>query len=911
MGTSPRLSRAKMRMPDMSMDHPTSPTDALVAPHADGVVAKTSITTIGTCRIADPIAAAAQCLPVRRNLTNVYGFVHTSKEILQQLDVLDGREIPAELVRFIASSNYEAPQKREPAAAFIVEVSSAKEVHFDGHLLQINCLDRVFQDRRELFDTLFRHKYAQEREARARALDLLPSFHAADQVERRLLLEGHVHLTTREELAQDLQAIVARLSAPVTFVCHIDVADGTGRMIESRSRLCNWMRELCAEHGFPLFDPAPEVTAFGRARALAEDGRDTNHYTAEFKPVIGAMLFEAAVQPAARPRPPLQTPVLRVPASPLPAEQPRQPPAALTAKPVAARPAAQAIPSTQEVRVLASEAKARIGRGDVDEAEVLLRGAVIDHPGAAELFALLGAVAYHRGDNTAALGDLQRALHLDRRAVEPRVLLVKIAQRLNRHEEACTHALELVASVPEDQKALTVAAKALLKAKRFHEAASVWRRVAMLRPELSAPLAEVARCELKGRNPEEAIKAADAALARDAGDATALTLKAEALQRLKRMDDLAALALLLVPADPAAAMALVPALTATAHHEHAAAVIAAVRRQGHGSATDPMLQAGLVRSLTQRARAATERGEAATAASAWKAILLIDPENRRATSGLRRIVTPVRGEVRERAQAGDLAGAIAACARGLALDPGEGRLLREHAKLQEQAHDWPAAMAAWEALARHEGDAPDLVLRAARAAAKAGLLLDALRLYGILPEAARHAVASTIASLTRKLVAAMRQDFAAGDYGEAVRKASIIRGNEPRNVPAARLLARAVSSYRKLYKAALAEGNVPAQENFCRRILEIDPNRADALRALSRLHATARRSREAIELLERLTQIEPEEPRNWHKLASVCRSARRYDLGVAAALKAVELEPNNARGLERLSDMLNRQALAA
>jgi tetratricopeptide (TPR) repeat protein len=899
-----------MRMPDMLRDHPTSPTDD--AGHVDS---KTSITTIGTCRIADPIAAAAQHLPIRRNLTNVYGFVHTSREILQQLDVLEGREIPAELVRFIASSTYEAPKAREPAAAYIVEVSSAKEVHFDGHLLQINCLDRVFQDRRELFDTLFRHKYPQDREARARALDLLPSFHAADPVERRVLLEGHVHLTTREELAQDLQAIVARLPAPVTFVCHIDVADGTGRMIESRSRLCNWMRDICAEHGFPLFDPAPEVTAFGRARALAEDGRDTNHYTPDFKPVIGAMLFEAAAQPTARPRPPLQ--VLTT-ARPADEPRPQAAPAAEVALPPAtkpaARPAAQPLPvstGTQEVRVLASEAKARIGRGDVDEAEVLLRGAVIDHPGAAELFALLGAVAYHRGDNTAALGDLQRALHLDRRAVEPRVLLVKIAQRLNRHEEACTHALELVASVPEDQKALTVAAKALLKAKRFHEAASVWRRVAMLRPELSSPLAEVARCELKGRNLEEAIKAADAALARDAGDATALTLKAEALQRLKRMDDLAALALLLVSADPAAAMALVPALTATAHHEHAAAVIAAVRRQGHGSATDPMMQAGLVRSLTQRARAAVERGEATTAAGAWKAILLIDPENRRATSGLRRIVTPVRGEVRERAQAGDLAGAIAACARGLAIDPNEGRLLREHAKLQEQARDWPAAMTAWEALARHEGNAPDLVLRAARAAARAGLLVDALRLHGAVPEAARHAVASTVASLTRKLVAAMRQDFAAGDYEEAVRKASIIRGNEPRNVPAARLLARAVSSYRKLYKAALAEGNVPAQENFCRRILEIDPNRADALRALSRLHAAARRSREAIELLERLTRIEPEEPRNWHKLASVCRSARRYDLGVAAALKAVELEPNNARGLERLSDMLNRQALAA
>lgn len=892
------------------------------AADADGSL--TVITSVGTCRLADPLGAAAKILPIRRDLTNVYGFVHTSKEILQQLDVFEGRELPPELHRFICSAQYEPPTVRGKTDLFFVEVSSQKEIHYRGHLLQINCLDRVFQDRRELFDTLFRHKYPQEREARARALEKLASFRDTDPVERSVLLESHVHITTRDELACDLQAILGRLPAPVVFACHIDVPDGTGRPLESRARLCNWMREICTENGYTLFDPAPQVVAYGRTRALAEEGRDTNHYTTEFKPVLGTMLFETYAQPLMRSRgafapaqparvlpPPAALPPAVADVAPAVAAAP-PPPVAKPAEPAPKRPAEPKLTGTAlEVRTIVAEAKSRIGRGEIDEAEVLLRGAAIDHPGSSEIHALLGTVAYHRGDNMAALADLQRALQLDQQAAEPRMLLVKIALRLNRHEEACSHALELVASAPDDQKALGVAGKALLKAKRFHEAASIWRRISVLRPESAAPLVEVARCELKSRNLEEALRASDAALARDANDLGALTLKAEALQRLKRMDGLADIALRLVELDPAAAMALVPALISTTHYEHAAAVLAAVRRKGHGAASDPIMQAGLVRSLTQRARSAAERGEQEASAAAWHAVRLIAPENKKAESGLRKLVSPLRREVAARAEAGDLTGAIAAARRGLSLEPGDASLLRDHAKLLERAESWAEAAVAWEALSRTAAGTTEHLARAAKSATRSGDLVEALRLYTNMPEEMLREVSTTVGSLTRKLIKSMRTDFVEGRYEEAVRKAQVIRAMDPRNFPAARLLGRAVASYRKLYKAALVEGDVAAQEDFCRRILAIDPNRADALKALMKIYSGARRWRDAVEVLERLTQLEPGEPRHWHKLASACRSIRRYDQGVAAALKAVELEPGNAAGLQKLSDMLNRQALAA
>jgi len=904
--------------------------------HPEAEAEEIVVTAIGTCRIADPLAAAARMHPMRRNLANVYGFVHTSKEVLQQLDVLDGREIPPELVRFVASAEYAPPRRRGPTDLFFVEVSSLKEIHFRGHLLQINCLDRVLQGRRELFEAFFRHKYASERETRAERLALLPSFAAADPVERSVLLEGHVHITTRAELDEDLLAIARRLPGPVVFVSHIDVPDSAGAVIESRSRLCGWMREICAERGHVFFDPAPQVSAYGRLKALAEEGRDTNHYTTEFKSVLGSLLFETYAQPLMRsqddpgamPAPvPLREAAEPTPApanddappAPAPSETPAvDPPQASADAPAPAplpadpRPQPKGASPQGELRALLAEAKARIARGDMNEAEVLLRGAAMDHPGAAEIFALLGSVSYHAGDSTAALADLRRALEIEPAAIEPKMMLVKIAQRLNRLDEACTEAMDLVASAPDDPKALSVAAKALLKAKRFAQAASVWRRVSVLRHDQAAPLTEVARCELKGRNYDEAVKAADAALARDADEAGALAIKAEALQRSKRFKELGAVALLLAAADPAAAMALVRALMASAHHEEAAAAIAAVRDQGYAPAADPILQAGLVRSLTQRARGAAERHDGAAAAAAWRAVLLLEPESKRAASGLRRLVSPLIAQARERAAAGDGAGAVAVCRRGLGFDPGNARLLRELAHTLERQGDWAGASAAWEAMAVDGPDAPPRpLLRAARLAAKAGHIDEALRIYGRLPPELLAEMRSTVASLTRKLVRSMREDFAAGRLEDAVRKARVALEADPGNAAGARLLSKAVASYRKLMKEAVAHGDAALQERFSRRILEIDPNRSDAMKVLSRIYSGARRWREAIEVQQMLTRVEPGEPRHWRKLSSACRAARRYDLGVTAALKAVELEPGDAQALERLSDMLNRQALAA
>src|SRR3954447_23229162 len=118
------------------------------------------VTNIGTCRIAEPLGAASRGKHVRRRTENIYGFVHTTKEALQQIGYREGSvSLPEELAPYIAAKGVFPPrQKLEGCSIFFVEISSAKEVYFDNHLLQINYLDSAFTGRSALLRTFFKYR---------------------------------------------------------------------------------------------------------------------------------------------------------------------------------------------------------------------------------------------------------------------------------------------------------------------------------------------------------------------------------------------------------------------------------------------------------------------------------------------------------------------------------------------------------------------------------------------------------------------------------------------------------------------------------------------------------------------------------------------------------------------------------
>lgn len=878
-------------------------------------------TTIGTCRIADPLGAVTQIRKLQRSNANIYGFTHTSKEALQQIDFLEGRDLPPELSSFLSAEGVFPRGPSQVPDCFVVEISSTKEIRFRDYYLQINYFERTFRERPELYDTFTKLKAERDLERRRQRFEALESFTLASDLEKTVLLEGWVHQTTREELEADMMTIVERLPAPVVFVSHINVPGSEGTLIASRDRLCAWVREICQARRLTYFDPTPHVTQYGQARALAEDGKDLKHYSRDFKPVLGSILFDEILTKLKRPGPgritvevertaPKATPSSPAPereapraeaAGPSPARQTPKP------KPAVLRVATDGAPI--QVNAALSEAKRRIADGDLDEAEAILHGVVAEDPRSAQARTLLGTIAFHRGDTTAATAEFREALQLDSAATEPRLMLVKSALRMGRPEEACSIAVDLVRRCPDDTRVLLAAAKAMMRAKRYGEAVVTWQRLAVLRPDLIMPHVEIARCEMKARNFEAALAAANVVLARDPRDASALVIKSDALLRLKRMRELAEVSLELAKIEPRAAMAAVPALISALHPEEAARIVATARETDDVD-IDAVMRAALIQTLERRGRVAAEREDAQAAAAAWKAILLIDPASTRATSGLRRLFGPLVSEARGRVLNGDFAGAIAIYESALAIDPDNARILRELANLHEKAGNWQLASQNWAHLARVSEGSVEFKARAARAAMRGQQFELAARLFHELRVSGDAQTDDAFTSAMRKLVRSMRDDFAAGHLDVAASKARTVLALDPGSEPGQRVFRKVMATYARRLRAVVAAGDTAAQEELCFKMLALDPNWKGALKVLAKLYRTAKRHRDGIEVLQRLTEIEPEDTRHWIKLARSCRAVRLYDRGVPAALKALEMEPGDPATVSLLSDMLNRQAAA-
>ena len=258
-----------------------------------------TVTTIGTCRLTKPLNRVRKQFPYVLQNDKVYGFVHCTKEIIQQLRFLAGElDFPAELDPFIRNEECELNRalERPQSQVYLVEVSSLKEVRFRGYYLQINRAKGYFADRPQLATIMFKHGKERLLAQRAKALEAEPAFHACTEFEKQVLLETVITLQEYDEVLADLRQILTMFPQPPVFVTHCDVLV-KGQPIAQRQQLIAYLRAASKELRFELFEPTPLVERHGQAVAMANEGQDTAHYSAEFEPVIGAELYHRFIEP--------------------------------------------------------------------------------------------------------------------------------------------------------------------------------------------------------------------------------------------------------------------------------------------------------------------------------------------------------------------------------------------------------------------------------------------------------------------------------------------------------------------------------------------------------------------------------------------------------------------------------------
>jgi len=264
---------------------------------------KIRITAIGSCRISTPFKAADQFFPIENNNSRIYGYTHSSKEALQQIAFLQGNFRPPTAIYplLLPNANLDklAIQKHAPSDIYVVELSSAKQLHIDDVAVQLNYVTRHFgtyfadKTRASRFWQLSDGNCRDEKNA---FLESDTAFTALTETDQILLRKLTLSMATEDSLAADIvemQALLPRL----VILTHCNVKTSAKTILESRARYIDMVQRAAKRANAAVFNPTISMQAFGQSAALADPDGSLSHYSPDFADFLFAGIFDRHMSP--------------------------------------------------------------------------------------------------------------------------------------------------------------------------------------------------------------------------------------------------------------------------------------------------------------------------------------------------------------------------------------------------------------------------------------------------------------------------------------------------------------------------------------------------------------------------------------------------------------------------------------
>jgi hypothetical protein len=250
------------------------------------------VTVLGSCRVWTPFKLLADAGDIQLQNAGVYGFVHYAKEVVQQLRVMNASlRIPRGLTPYITHKQVPVGDDDMLDTGFndlrdtdilVVEISSLKEIEFEGFYLQINRLrEQLVRDRPTLI-TWWKELY--EKDVSRPRREYLSNDMVA--TERNIVVWTDVTIQDQASLVRDMTAIRSFFGGPVLWVSHFDTPTFEGAPIPIRNDLVRFVRDSAEALEDRFFNPRPLIEAFGMRRAL----QDLAHYTPEFETLLAHWL---------------------------------------------------------------------------------------------------------------------------------------------------------------------------------------------------------------------------------------------------------------------------------------------------------------------------------------------------------------------------------------------------------------------------------------------------------------------------------------------------------------------------------------------------------------------------------------------------------------------------------------------
>jgi len=259
---------------------------------------------VGSCRVHDPLKAAARDGRGAFLWSAYNTFTHTPPETEQHIAFCRGRlEIPDPFGPYILRQEKipilldRLPELVESCMTFMVEMSSVDVLRCGYY-----CFNQDY------FSQMFVRGAGMGLLNWYRALSGRPVSPELIQGARDALMEKGKPITvsTEEILAatvttplspeafgEALDRVVFDSSRRWIFVPHFNISDRPDEQIAKRVVLRDILKGYAKAKGFEFYDPTPLVAKAGKAAALEGEGADSFHYAPAFQPIVGEALYAA------------------------------------------------------------------------------------------------------------------------------------------------------------------------------------------------------------------------------------------------------------------------------------------------------------------------------------------------------------------------------------------------------------------------------------------------------------------------------------------------------------------------------------------------------------------------------------------------------------------------------------------
>lgn len=254
---------------------------------------KFTIAPLGSCRIATPLRIARDNFGFRIEKSRVYGFCHSSAEAVQMSKIMTGEiSPPRDIWPFIARDTEYDQLLSQPfrrADAYVVEISSSKQVSIGGWYVQLNYLVGAFRD---YFSSTARARDFW-RLAAAGDQEAIDANLAGwkDHEDVAVLRQVRQSLTTPAELERDMQTLIDTFG-DVLFITHVNARTPSGDRIASRSSLIADVVAAGHKLGAAVFNPTAAMERKGQELAIADHSDSLAHFTDEFASEVTRYWFD-------------------------------------------------------------------------------------------------------------------------------------------------------------------------------------------------------------------------------------------------------------------------------------------------------------------------------------------------------------------------------------------------------------------------------------------------------------------------------------------------------------------------------------------------------------------------------------------------------------------------------------------